>query len=131
MSQKTGTPPARTTASAVAKKLNAGTSTSAPGASRRARRAITRASVPLATPTTARGAEKAGEGALELLDFGALDERVGVEDLVPALTQGGIDALAGARQVENRDWDHGDSVSRGSAASSATAASGWRVHGVS
>ena len=78
------------------------------------------------------GAEKAGEGALELLDLGALDERVGVEDLVPALTQGGIDALAGARQVENRDWDHGDSVGRGSAASSAPRRrAARRVHGVS
>ena len=77
------------------------------------------------------GAEEAGEGALELLDLRALDVRVGVEDLVPALAQRGIDALAGAGQVENRDRGHGDSVGRGKAASSGTAASGWRVHGVS
>ena len=33
--------------------------------------------------------------------------------------------------AENRDRGHGDSVGGVSAASSATAASGWRVHGVS
>ena len=50
-SANTGVPPASTTHSAVAKKLKAGTITSSPGARSSARRASTRASVPLATPT--------------------------------------------------------------------------------
>ena len=75
--------------------------------------------------------EEAGEGTLELLDLRALNVRIAVEDLVPALAERGFDALAGTRQVENRDRRHGDSVGRGSAAAAATAASGWRVHGVS
>ena len=50
-SAKTGMPPASTTASAVAKKVKAGTITSSPAFTPSARRARTSASVPFATPT--------------------------------------------------------------------------------
>ena len=51
MSAKAGRAPAFTTASAVAKKVKAGTITSSPGSMPSARRAIVSASVPFATPT--------------------------------------------------------------------------------
>lgn len=50
-SQKTGTAPMVTTGSTVAKKLSEGTTTSSPGPTPSARKAIARASVPLPTPT--------------------------------------------------------------------------------
>ena len=50
-SQKTGVAPRATTASAVAKKVKAGTTTSSPGTTPSARSPISSASVPLASPT--------------------------------------------------------------------------------
>ena len=99
-------PRARTTASAVAMNVFAGTMTSSPGPMPAARRCQLEGVGAVGHADAVADAAPRREGVLELADLGALDERCALEDLVEAAPHLIGDGVSLDAQINQGNFDH-------------------------
>ena len=100
MSTKTGLAPTSAIISAVAKNVKGTVMTSSPGPMSSAISAISRASVPLATPMQCLDADVVGQSLLQLGDFGPDDVLAVLEHLVDARVDRGLEPTVLGLEVD-------------------------------